>query len=88
MWPLVMLAFSTLATALYFFRERSQSLAKLALISWGATIMFIVDAVFALLEGEEPIEVSVNAMLLGFTLVVATIALWLISLLITKHSKH
>ena len=50
--------------------------------------MFIVDALFALLEGEEPIEVSVNAMLLSFTLVVATIALWLISLLITKHSKH
>jgi hypothetical protein len=87
-WPLVMLAFSTLATALYFSRECSQSLAKLALISWGATIMFIVDAVFALLEGGEPIEVSVNAMLLSFTLVVATIALWLISLFITKHSKH
>jgi hypothetical protein len=83
-----MLAFSTLATALYFFRKRSQSLAKLALISWGATIMFIVDSAFALLEGEEPIEISVDAMLLSFTLVVATIALWLISLFIAKHSKH
>jgi hypothetical protein len=87
-WPLAMLMFSTIVTALYFSRGCPQSLAKLALISWGATIMFIVDIAFALLEGEEPIEISVDAILLSFTLVVATIALWLIGLFITKRSKH
>ena len=85
MWPLVLLAFSIAATLAYFARGRSGGLAKLALISWGATIMFAVDAAFAWLEGEEPIEVSVDAALLSATLIAVTTALWLVSLAFTKR---
>jgi len=88
-WLLVLLAFSIISTLLHFTR-RSWSVKyrfdRLALISWGSTIMFTVDAVYAYLEGEEPIDISKDAALLSTILLVVVIILWLLSLVLSK--KH
>ncbi len=88
MWLLVLLAFSIISTLLHFTR-RSWSIKYrfdiLALISWGSTIMFTVDAIYAYLEGEEPIDISTGALPLSITLLVVVIVLWILSLLLSKR---
>jgi len=86
MWLLILLFFSLITTLLYFTVKKLglSSLAKLALISWGATIMFTIDAVFAYLEGEEPVEISWNALKLSAVLILVVIAIWLLSLVFSR----
>jgi hypothetical protein len=90
MWLLVLLLFSLTTTLLYYVAVKfnPSSLAKLALISWGATIMFTVDAVFSYLEGEEPIEFSWSALQLSGVLVAVIIAIWLLSLVLFNSRKQ
>jgi hypothetical protein len=86
-WLLVLLVLSTISTLIHLI-WRSKSVKyrfdRLALISWGSTIMFTIDAVYAYLEGEEPIEISVNAALLSITLVIVVIILWSLSLILSR----
>jgi Zn-dependent protease with chaperone function len=89
MWVLALLAFSIITTILYTAWRRvgeRYRIDKLALISWGATIMFTVDTVYAYLEGEEPIEFSIDAALLSATLIGVAIFIWLVALLYSR--KH
>lgn len=59
-------------------------LSVLSLIFWGATLMWLVDHVVAfLLEGGEMLEISLDATLLGLTVVICGLAAWLIYLLIS-----
>jgi hypothetical protein len=89
MWLLVLLFFSLITTLFYYVvvKFNPSSLAKLALISWGATIMFTVDAVFAYLEGEEPVEFSWNALQLSSVLIAVVIAIWLLSLVLFSRKQ-
>jgi len=87
-WLLALLALSVLSTLLHFtLRSKSARYRfdRLALISWGSTIMFAVDSAYAYLEGEVPIEVSAEAALLSITLVAVAIALWLLSLVLGRR---
>jgi hypothetical protein len=88
-WLIVLLFFSLVTTLLYYVSVKfgPSSLAKLALISWGATIMFAVDAVFTYLEGEEPIEISWNSLKLSGVLVLVVLVIWLLSLVLFSR-KH
>lgn len=89
MWLIVLLFFSLVVTLLHYVSVKfgPSSLAKLALISWGATIMFAVDAVFTYLEGEEPIEISWNSLELSGVLVLVVLVIWLLSLVLFSR-KH
>jgi hypothetical protein len=54
----------------------------LALILWGATIMWFVDAVVALTEGEKFFEMTSDGTLLGFSSIILALLIWEASLLI------
>jgi len=56
----------------------------LSLIFWGATLMWLVDHIMAFLtEGGEFFEINLDATLLGVTVIVLALLVWLIVLLIS-----
>jgi hypothetical protein len=58
-------------------------LSILCFIFWGATLMWLVDHVVAYLtEGGEFFEVTLDATLLGVTVVLSGLLLWIVVLLI------
>ncbi len=86
MWLLVLSYAAVFATLLWYrYADNDIYLFKyLALISWGASIMFFIDHVYGYLTegGGEFFEVSVDAILLGFTLLLFILVIWLFILLI------
>lgn len=56
----------------------------LSLIYWGATLMWFVDHVMAyLMEGGEFLEINLDATLLGLTVVIFGLLVWVIVLLVS-----
>lgn len=49
---------------------------KLALMYWGATLMWSIDGVFRLREGEAFFDISLGDTLLGIIIIVCGITLW------------
>ncbi|MEM1574532.1 MAG: hypothetical protein QXF09_02970 [Nitrososphaerota archaeon] len=85
MW-LVILAFSSvISTAIWYSQaeEDKYMLKFLSLILWGATIMVFVDHIARYLtEGGEFFELTSDAMLLGFILLIVALLIWEIALLL------
>jgi len=90
MW-LVILAYTAIIATLLWYKhaENDTYLFKyLALISWGATIMFFIDHVYRYLtEGGEFIDTSPDAILLGIVLNLITLGLWTLILLIKDPKR-
>jgi len=90
MW-LIILAYTAVIATLLWYRsaENDVYLFKyLALISWGATVMFFIDHVYSYLtEGGEFIDLSIDAIMLGIVLQLFILVLWL-ALLLLKDPKH
>jgi uncharacterized membrane protein len=90
MW-LVILAFAaTIATALWYSHaENDKYLLKfLSLILWGTTIMVMVDHTIPFVtEGGEFLEMTPEAVVLGFVMLVTALAVWNGALLL-KDPKH
>lgn len=64
--------------------EDNYKLNVLSLIFWGATLMWLVDHIVAfMMEGGEILEISLDATLLGLTIVICGLTAWLITLLIS-----
>ena len=49
---------------------------KLALMYWGATLMWSIDGVFQLREGEAFFDLSLNDAFLGIVVIVCGVVLW------------
>ena len=49
---------------------------KLALMYWGATLMWSIDGVFQLLEGEAFFDLSLNDTFLGIVVIICGVVLW------------
>lgn len=85
MW-LLMLAFTaTIATAIWYAKAEKDvyMLKLLSAILWGATVMALTDRILSYaMEGGEFIEMSLEAVVLGFVLITAALVLWEIILLI------
>ena len=63
-------------------------LSTLCFIYWGATLMWFVDHVMAYLtEGGEFFEITLDATLLGITVVVCGLLVWLIMQLVSDPKK-
>lgn len=85
MWLLVLAMAAVLSTAVWYSKAENDvyMLKLLSLILWGATIMVFVDHVMGyLMEGGEFLEMSVEATVLGFVLLVSALVVWEIILLI------
>ncbi len=68
--------------------EDKYMLSTLSLIYWGATLMWFVDHVMAyLIEGGEFFEITLDATLLGVTVVLLGLLVWLIILLVKDPKK-
>ncbi|MEZ0394778.1 MAG: hypothetical protein ABWK00_07055 [Desulfurococcaceae archaeon] len=84
MWLLV-LGYAALITTILWYRgpkEDQYRLGPLSLVLWSATLMFFVDSVFSYLSGEPFMEVSGDAVALGFSLLLAILVCWLAYLLL------
>ena len=90
MWLLILAYTAVLATILWY-RSAGNDIYMfkyLALIAWGATIMFFIDHVYGYLtEGGEFIETSIDALLLGFVLQLSTLIMWLLILLVKDPKR-
>lgn len=76
MCVLITLSAAVIATVAWY-RLRTQSrprAGRLCLIYWGASLMWLVDGCFRLMEGEAFLELSLNDTLLGMTVVVLGLA--------------
>ena len=85
MWLLILCYGAVFATILWYKNaENDQLLFKyLAMILWGASIMFFVDHVYGYLtEGGEFLDISLDATILGFALLLFSLLLWLLILLV------
>ncbi|MEM4431279.1 MAG: hypothetical protein QXO78_00890 [Desulfurococcaceae archaeon] len=88
MYLLILLSGSIGSTLIYFVSRGKKEIQTLALILWGATIMFIVDKAYAyFIDGESFIELSFDSILLGFTLLTTGFTLWLIYIAIHRLLK-
>jgi peptidoglycan biosynthesis protein MviN/MurJ (putative lipid II flippase) len=86
MW-LILTALAAIITTVIWYVKAPQDKYKLGLLSltfWGATLMWLVDHVMAYLaEGGEFIEVGPDATLLGVSVIVLTLFIWVIALLVS-----
>lgn len=85
MWLIVLAMASALSTALWYSKAENDvyMLRLLSLILWGASIMVFVDHVMGyLMEGGEFLEISAEATVLGFVLLITALVIWEIVLLI------
>ncbi|MGQ9552241.1 MAG: hypothetical protein ACUVUE_07435 [Candidatus Bathycorpusculaceae bacterium] len=85
MWLVVLAMAAALSTAVWYSKAENDKcmLKLLSLILWGASIMVFVDHVMGyLMEGGEFLELSAEATVLSFVLLIAALAVWEIVLLI------
>jgi hypothetical protein len=87
---LVITAFAAvITTIIWYFKahQRELKLGLLALMYWGATLMWLVDAFYALAEGEAFLDLSVDDALLGLVIVLCGLIAWGVALLISDPKK-
>ncbi len=85
MWLIVIAFAAVVATALWYSKAENDKymLKFLSLLLWGATIMVFVDhAIGYLTEGSEFLDMSIDAVVLGFVMVLGALILWEIALLL------
>lgn len=77
---------AVITTAIWYGKapEDKNKLGFLSLMFWGATLMWFVDHVMAYLaEGGEFLELNLDATLLGITVIVFALLVWVVVLLIS-----
>jgi peptidoglycan biosynthesis protein MviN/MurJ (putative lipid II flippase) len=86
MWLILTALAAVITTAIWYVRapEDKYKLGLLSWTFWGATIMWLVDHVMAYLaEGGEFFETSLEATLLGLSVIVFALLVWEIVLLVS-----
>ncbi|OYT38098.1 MAG: hypothetical protein B6U89_06340 [Desulfurococcales archaeon ex4484_58] len=90
MWLLILSYAALIATILWYRNaENDEYMLKfLSTILWGASIMFFIDHIYGWInEGKEFFEISIDAAILGFTLLYIALLLWLTILLIKDPKR-
>jgi hypothetical protein len=85
MW-FIITALAAIVTSIIWYVKQPDEKYKLGLLSlmfWGATIMWFVDHVMAVaIEGGEFFEVNLDATMLGVSVILLALVVWLVILLI------
>ena len=68
-------------------RGRELCLNYLVVVLWGATVMSFVDHLYSYLRGEGFMEVSLDSLVLGFSLLLVALTVWLVVLLIKDPER-
>lgn len=88
MWGFALLALGTIS-AYAWVKTRKYSLDALAIVAGSAGIMFLVDYLYAYLNGENPVETGEEAIALTSVLILVTLGLWgLVALYRALRSKR
>lgn len=74
------------ASILWYFRSGGKKWGTLALMYWGAALMWTVDGIFSVLEGGGFFDLSAGDALLGLVVVLCGLAAWLVLLLWNRLS--
>ncbi len=85
MWLIILAMAAVLSSAIWYSKAENDvyMFKLLSLIFWGATIMAFIDRLMGyLMEGSEFIEMSVEATVLGFILLLSALTVWEIILFI------
>jgi hypothetical protein len=86
MW-LILTALAAIITSITWYVKQPDDKYKLGILSlmfWGATIMWLVDHIMAVAtEGGEFFEVNLDATMLGVSVIILALAVWLVTLLIS-----
>ena len=86
MWLMMMALAAIITTAIWYIKAPGDKykLGLLSLFFWGATLMWLVDHVMAYFtEGGEFFETSLDATLLGLSVIVLALLVWEIVLLVS-----
>jgi len=85
MWFIVMLFMAIFSTLAWYISDKSQEykLSLLSLISWGTVIMVFADHLMGYIEDGEFLEISADALILGFVLAAVALLIWLVSLIVS-----
>ena len=86
MWLIMTALAAVIATAIWYIRgpEDKYKLGLLSWIFWGATLMWLVDHVMAYLaEGGEFLETGLDATMLGLSVIVFALFVWVMVLLVS-----
>lgn len=81
---LIITAFAAIITTIIWYFNASvkgMKLGMLALMYWGAALMWLVDGFFCVAEGEPFLDLSANDALLGAVIVLCGLAAWVVMLL-------
>ncbi|MDO4581794.1 MAG: hypothetical protein Q4B96_04325 [Bacillota bacterium] len=87
---LIITAFAAVITTLIWYltaAAKDLNLGWLALMFWGASLMWTVDGFFCVAAGEPFLDLSANDALLGMVIVLCGLAAWVISLLL-RDPRH
>lgn len=90
MWLLVLGYAAVVATVAWYVgraRGRELCLNYLVVVLWGATVMSFVDHLYSYLRGEGFMEVSLDSLVLGFSLLLVALTVWLVVLLIKDPER-
>jgi len=90
MWLIILAFAAAIATPIWYgMAEYDKYLLRLlCLILWGATIMVFVDHVMGfLMEGGEFLELTLDATVLGFAMLIAALVIWEIVLILKDPKK-
>jgi Na+-driven multidrug efflux pump len=90
MWLVILGYGAVIATALWYVSKAKGEdlcLNYLATILWGATLMFFIDHLFSYIRGEGFMDISADAVALGFSLLLVALVIWLVILFIKDPKK-
>jgi hypothetical protein len=86
MWFILTALAAIITTVIWYVKspEDKYKLGLLSLFFWGATIMWFVDHVMAYVtEGAEFFEINLDATMLGVSVIIVALLVWLIVLLVS-----
>lgn len=77
------------SSALWYKKDKSNAykLGTLALMFWGASLMWLVDSVFAAFAGEAFFDISADDTKLGLLIIACGVAMWLIILGVSRSKR-
>jgi hypothetical protein len=90
MWLIILAFTAAIVTPIWYSMAEDDKylLRLLCLILWGATIMVFVDHIMGfLMEGGEFLELTLDATVLGFAMLIAALVIWEIILILKDPKK-
>ncbi|MDD6070590.1 MAG: hypothetical protein PUC12_07205 [Clostridiales bacterium] len=80
---------AVITTAVWYFKmpQSEYLLGRLALMYWGAALMWCVDGFFCVAEGESFLDLSMNDALLGVVVVLCGVLAWIAMVLFKDPKK-